>query len=143
MMKFSVNGQFPHQEIQRKNLYFMWWMSHMSWLKSNCYKMAKHNLKILRCSHRKIIKACLAIFQHYAWEGRVEEMNVEFLTFHFSLGWLYDDFPKVFDRYLILFLYYSIFDLVLMQLCNICMYKYIYCLYFKSKKNVHTNVKPI
>ena len=47
--------------------------------------MAKHDSKILRCSHRKIIKACLAIFQHYAGEGRVEEMNLEFLTFYLSL----------------------------------------------------------
>ena len=29
-------------------------------------KMAKHTLKILRCSHRKILKVCLAILQHYA-----------------------------------------------------------------------------
>ena len=27
-------------------------------------KMAKHTLKILRCSHSKIFKACLAIFDH-------------------------------------------------------------------------------
>ena len=27
--------------------------------------MAKHALKILWCSHRKIFKVCLAIFQHY------------------------------------------------------------------------------
>ena len=26
-------------------------------------------LKILRCENRKIIKGCLAIFQHYAWKG--------------------------------------------------------------------------
>ena len=29
-------------------------------------KMAKNTLKILRCLHRKIFKACLAIFQQYA-----------------------------------------------------------------------------
>ena len=33
--------------------------------------MAKHTLKILRFSHRKIFKVCLAIFQHY--EIRVKE----------------------------------------------------------------------
>ena len=33
--------------------------------------MAKHTLKILRCSHRKIFKVCLAILQHYAWKGSV------------------------------------------------------------------------
>ena len=26
--------------------------------------MVKHTLKILRCSHRKILKVCLTIFQH-------------------------------------------------------------------------------
>ena len=34
-----------------------------------CCKMAKHTLKILRCSHHKIFKVCLAILQHYAWKG--------------------------------------------------------------------------
>ena len=27
--------------------------------------MAKHTFKILRCEHRKILKVCFAIFQHY------------------------------------------------------------------------------
>ena len=27
--------------------------------------MAKHTLKILRCSHPKILNGCLAIFQNY------------------------------------------------------------------------------
>ena len=27
--------------------------------------MSKHTFKVLRCSHRKIFKVCLAIFQHY------------------------------------------------------------------------------
>ena len=31
--------------------------------------MAKHTLKILQCSHRKIFKVSLAILQHYAWKG--------------------------------------------------------------------------
>ena len=31
--------------------------------------MAKHTLKILRCSHRKIFKVCVAIFQHYKIKG--------------------------------------------------------------------------
>ena len=31
--------------------------------------MAKQTLKILQCEHRKILKACLAILQHYAWKG--------------------------------------------------------------------------
>ena len=34
--------------------------------------MAKHTLKILRCSHRKIFKVCLAIFQHYEIKGSVQ-----------------------------------------------------------------------
>ena len=33
--------------------------------------MAKHTLKILRCSHRKIFKVCLAIFQHDEVKGYV------------------------------------------------------------------------
>ena len=32
----------------------------------NVVKMPKHILKILRCDHPKIFKACLAILQHYA-----------------------------------------------------------------------------
>ena len=32
--------------------------------------MAKHTLKILWCSHRKIFKVCLAILQHYAWKAQ-------------------------------------------------------------------------
>ena len=35
----------------------------------NIWKMAKHTLKILRCSHRKIFKVCLAILQHDVWKG--------------------------------------------------------------------------
>ena len=31
--------------------------------------MAKHTLQILRCEHRKIFKACLAILQGYARKG--------------------------------------------------------------------------
>ena len=31
--------------------------------------MAKHTLKILRCSYRKIFQVCLAIFQHYEIKG--------------------------------------------------------------------------
>ena len=31
--------------------------------------MAKNTLKILRCEHRKILKVCLAILQHYALKG--------------------------------------------------------------------------
>ena len=34
--------------------------------------MAKYTLKILRCSHRKIFKVFLAILQHYAWKGYLE-----------------------------------------------------------------------
>ena len=32
--------------------------------------MTKYTLKILWCEHRKIFKVCLAIFQHYAWNGQ-------------------------------------------------------------------------
>ena len=35
----------------------------------NPFKMVKHTLKILRCSHCKIFKLCLTILQHYAWKG--------------------------------------------------------------------------
>ena len=31
--------------------------------------MLKNDLKILRFEHRKILKVCLAIFQHYTWKG--------------------------------------------------------------------------
>ena len=31
--------------------------------------MAKHTLKILWCKHRKILKVCLAILQHFGWKG--------------------------------------------------------------------------
>ena len=31
--------------------------------------MAKHTLKSLRREHRKIIKVCLTILQHYEWKG--------------------------------------------------------------------------
>ena len=31
--------------------------------------MEKHALKILWCEHRKIIKVCLVILEHYAWNG--------------------------------------------------------------------------
>ena len=31
--------------------------------------MAKPILEIMRCSHRKIFKVCLAILQYYAWKG--------------------------------------------------------------------------
>ena len=38
--------------------------------------MVKHTLKILRCEHRKILKVCLAIFQHYAIRGlSIETIN--------------------------------------------------------------------
>ena len=31
--------------------------------------MVKHNLKILRCKHRKICEVCLGIFQYYGQKG--------------------------------------------------------------------------
>ena len=31
--------------------------------------MVNHTLKILRCEHRKMIKVCLAIFQHLYMKG--------------------------------------------------------------------------
>ena len=36
-------------------------------------------LKILRCSHRKILEICLAIFQHYAWKSRVSNSSDYYL----------------------------------------------------------------
>ena len=38
--------------------------------------MTKHTLKILRCSHRKIFKACLAIFQRYEIKGYHFELRI-------------------------------------------------------------------
>ena len=35
--------------------------------------MAKHTLKILRCSHRKIMKVSCAIFQRYETKGYVRK----------------------------------------------------------------------
>ena len=32
--------------------------------------MTNHTLEIFRCSHRKIFKVCLAIFEYYAWKGK-------------------------------------------------------------------------
>ena len=49
--------------------------------------MAKHTLKILRCSHRKIFKVCLAIFQHYAIKGNQNKC---------TLG-VFIDLSKTFD----------------------------------------------
>ena len=46
--------------------------------------MAKHNLKILRCSHRKILKVCLVICQRY--EIKVQELSVEFTEFIFVIS---------------------------------------------------------
>ena len=42
------------------------------WPFHTCWKMVKHTFKFLQCSHRKISKVCLTIFQHYAWR---EELN--------------------------------------------------------------------
>ena len=39
--------------------------------------MAKHTLKIMRCSHRNVFKVCLAIFQHYEIKG---QENLQILT---------------------------------------------------------------
>ena len=33
------------------------------------FKMVQYTLKILQCSHRKIFKVCLAIFESCAWKG--------------------------------------------------------------------------
>ena len=44
--------------------------------------MAKHTLKILRCSHRKILKVCMAISQHYE---RVNVLQVIINTKRHSL----------------------------------------------------------
>ena len=38
--------------------------------------MAKHTLKILQCSHRKIFKVCLAILQHYVWRQDVSALTI-------------------------------------------------------------------
>ena len=40
--------------------------------------MAKHNLKVLRCEHRKIFKVCLAIFQHYEIKGYTKHFHGKF-----------------------------------------------------------------
>ena len=40
----------------------------LSWI---MLKMAIHTLKILQYSHRKIFNVCLAIFQYYAWEVKI------------------------------------------------------------------------
>ena len=37
------------------------------WPFHTCWKMVKHTFKFLQCSHRKISKVCLTIFQHYEW----------------------------------------------------------------------------
>ena len=34
-------------------------------------KIGKHTLKTLQCEHRKIFKVCLAIFQYFAWKGKI------------------------------------------------------------------------
>ena len=39
-------------------------------------KMFKYTLQILRCLHCKILKVCLAIFQHYAGKGSPILYNV-------------------------------------------------------------------
>ena len=51
----------------------------LSWI-----KMAKYTFKILRCSHRKIFKVCLAILQHYAWKGYASMMEFFLLTIFFK-----------------------------------------------------------
>ena len=40
--------------------------------------MVKHALKILPCSHRRILKVCLTVFQHYAW--KVQTATVEIFS---------------------------------------------------------------
>ena len=52
--------------LQKVSKSFRWQISPFNY---NVWKMAKHTLKILRCKHRKIIKVCLAIFQHHEWKG--------------------------------------------------------------------------
>ena len=40
---------------------------------SQCWKMAKHTSKILQCSHRKIFKVGLAIFQHLCMKAFIHK----------------------------------------------------------------------
>ena len=37
--------------------------------------MAKHTLKILPCSHRKIFYVCMAGFQHNVWKGEIRKLD--------------------------------------------------------------------
>ena len=51
-------------------------------------KMVKHTLKILRCEHRKIFKACLVIFQHFPWIFQMPNVRVTVLfIFYFRECW--------------------------------------------------------
>lgn len=49
---------------------------------AKCWKMAKDIFKILLCEHRKILKACLTIFQHYARKEKALRLKLE--SCHFN-----------------------------------------------------------
>ena len=53
---------------------------------AKCWKMTKHTLKILRCSHRKIFKVSMAIFQHYMLDwAKISEFFVLSRFFHAAI----------------------------------------------------------
>ena len=47
--------------------------------------MAKHTLNILRCSHRKMFKLCLAILQHCARKGSVGQKHHHRYLLHYRV----------------------------------------------------------
>ena len=61
--------------------------------------MAKQTLKILRYSHRKIFKVCLAIFEHYEIKGqfrkKIKSIITAFINFNFLL--LHSNKPALFN----------------------------------------------
>ena len=61
--------------------------------------MAKHTFKILRCSHCKIFKVCLANFQCYAEKGKAQlnecKMQICISTFKYPIEFLSEPMPRL------------------------------------------------